>query len=238
MLPVYSLLLDAAPKAASKMPEINIMPERVNIGGFEIGVSVFVGWGITILLLIALFLLNKRTKSFTERPKGLQRYMELIVGGIYSWSKGKVGEQADRVAPVVLTLMAYVAAATLIEMFGFPPATDDLSCTLALGLSTFILVNITALRALGLKQRLKRMASPNAMVFPIKLLTDCVAPFSMALRLFANVLVGGIVMKLVYAVVPVVLPAILSAYFNIIEAAIQTFVFGLLSLNYINEAIE
>ena len=60
----------------------------------------------------------------------------------------------------------------------------------------------------------------------------------MALRLFANVLVGSIIMKLVYAAIPVVLPAALSVYFNLIHVAIQTFVFGLLTLNYTMEATE
>ena len=76
------------------------------------------------------------------------------------------------------------------------------------------------------------------MVLPIRVLTDCVAPVSMALRLFANVLVGGVIMKLVYAAMPFVLPAALSVYFNLIHAAIQTYVFGLLTLTYVSEATE
>ena len=45
-------------------------------------------------------------------------------------------------------------------------------------------------------------------------------------------------MKLIYMVVPIVLPAALGAYFNILHVAIQTFVFGLLPLLYISEATE
>lgn len=99
-------------------------------------------------------------------------------------------------------------------------------------------MNVTALKEFGLRVRIKRMASPIFIVMPIRVLTDCVAPISMALRLFANVLVGSIIMKLVYAAIPVVLPAALSVYFNLIHVAIQTFVFGLLTLNYTMEATE
>ena len=73
---------------------------------------------------------------------------------------------------------------------------------------------------------------------PIKMITDLVAPFSMGIRLFANVMVGGVVMQLVYMAVPVILPAAVSAYFNVIHVMIQTFVFGLLSLIYTSEAVE
>ena len=220
------------------MPDIDIAPSRVHLWGAEIGASVIVGWAVTAVLVILLLCLRGRIRRFTDKPKGLQNFLELIVESVYNFAKGKVGHNADFVAPVVLTLMSYVAAATLVELFGLPPATEDFSCTLGLGLVAFTLVNVTALREFGLLQRVKRLASPNPMVLPIRVLTDCVAPVSMALRLFANVLVGGIIMRLIYNALPFVLPAVLSVYFNLIHVAIQTFVFGLLTLNYISEATE
>ena len=45
-------------------------------------------------------------------------------------------------------------------------------------------------------------------------------------------------MQLIYAVVPIVLPAVIASYFNLLHVMIQTFVFGLLSLTYISEAVE
>lgn len=223
------------------MPEIDIMPHRIHLFGFEIGVSVVMGWFVVLLLIILSLVIYASVKKFKDRPTGFQNIVELVVESVYNFSKGRVGHAADYVAPVVLTLMTFVAAATLVELFGLPPATEDLSCTLALGLVTFATVNIAALRELGLKERIKRMATPlsvSFLVLPIRVLIDCVAPVSMALRLFANVLVGGIIMKLVYSAIPLVVPAALSVYFNLIHVAIQTFVFGLLTLNYTMEAIE
>ena len=75
-------------------------------------------------------------------------------------------------------------------------------------------------------------------MFPIKVMTDMIAPVSMGIRLFSNVLVGGVIMQLIYAVVPIVLPAVIASYFNLLHVMIQTFVFGLLSLTYISEAVE
>ena len=98
-------------------------------------------------------------------------------------------------------------------------------------------VNIVAIRYKGLKGRFKLLTEPSPVVFPIKILTDLIAPCSMAIRLFANVLVGGVIMQLVYMAIPYVVPAAISAYFNVIHVMIQTFVFGLLSLTYIGEAL-
>jgi F-type H+-transporting ATPase subunit a len=238
---VYGLLAAGAEHGSSGgggLPQINIMPHRVAFFGMEVGVSVIIGWLVTLLLLVVILCLRGTIRRFQEKPKGLQNLLEMMVEGVYKFSRGRVGHNADFVAPVVLTLMTYVATATLVELFGLPPATEDLSCTLALGLVTFMLVNITAVKEFGVKVRLKRLASPNILVGGIKMMTDCVAPISMALRLFANVLVGGIIMKLIYAVLPLVVPAVLSVYFNLIHVAIQTFVFGMLTLNYISEATE
>lgn len=220
------------------MPEISIMPHRVHLFGVEIGASVIVGWTVTALLLGIVLCLRGRVKRFTDQPKGLQNFLELIVESLHKFAVGKVGHNADFAGPMLLTLMSYIVLATLVEMFGVPPATEDLSCTLALGLTVFLLVNVAAFHEFGFANRLKRLTQPNLLVMVIRMITDCVAPVSMALRLFANVLAAGVLMKLIYAAIPYVLPAALSVYFNLIHVAIQTYVFGLLTLTYISEATE
>jgi len=220
------------------MPEISITPHHIAFFGFEVGASVVMGSFVVLLLVILCVLINLRVRRFQEKPTGIQNLIELAVESVYQFSKGKVGHNADFCAPMVLTLMTFIATATLVELFGLPPATEDLSCTLALGFTTFLLVNVTALREFGLLRRIRRMASPAFFVLPIRMMTDLVAPVSMALRLFINVMVGGIVMKLIYSAIPLVLPAAVSVYFNLIHVAIQTFVFGLLTLNYTMEATE
>lgn len=95
---------------------------------------------------------------------------------LYNFAKGHVGDCAEFAAPFALTFMCYVFFTTFIEIFGLPPATEDLNCTIALGLCSFIMVNFTALKFRGLRGRLKNLASPSAVVFPIKVLTDCIAP--------------------------------------------------------------
>ncbi len=220
------------------MPEIHIEPHRIDFFGMQVGVSVVMGWLVVLLLVALCAFIRFRVRRFKDQPKGFQNLVETIVDGVYTFSKGKVGHNADFCAPMVLTLMTFVAAATLVELFGLPPATEDFSCTLALGLFAFMLMNVTAIREFGPWKRVKRLASPVFFVLPIRVMTDCIAPVSMALRLFINVLVGGIIMKLIYSAIPLVFPAVLSVYFNLIHVAIQTFVFGLLTLNNTMEATE
>ena len=76
---------------------------------------------------------------------------------------------------------------------------------------------------------------------PINLISDIAVPISLSLRLFANVLSGTIVMALVYGLlskVAIIWPAVLHVYFDLFSGAIQTYVFCMLSMTYVTQAID
>lgn len=221
------------------MLEVSLEQKSFFIGGFNVGQSVVTAWCVLGVLLTSLLLIRFTViRRMKEKPAGLQNFLELAVDGIYRWSEGKLGEAGTFVAPVIMTLMTYVFSVTVVELFGFSPATEDINCTLAVGLCTFVLVNVTGLKVRGFKGRIHGLCSPSIAVLPIRIITDCIAPCSIAIRLFANIMVGGIIMQLIYAVVPIALPAVIASYFNILHVGIQTFVLGLLSLIYVSEAVE
>ncbi|HNW85811.1 MAG TPA: FoF1 ATP synthase subunit a [Candidatus Limiplasma sp.] len=222
------------------MLEVSLFPTPCYVFGVNVGLSVVMSWCIMGLLLTGLvlihFLVVRRMKPV---PTGAQNVVELIVDGMHRWAEGKIGHAADFVAPVSMTLMTYVFFNTIVELFGLPPATEDINCTFAMGLCTFITVNVSGLKFRGgVRGRIKGLCNPSAIVMPIRILTDFIAPCSIAIRLFANIMVGGIIMQLIYAVVPIILPAVVASYFNVLHVGIQTFVLGLLTLVYVSEAIE
>ncbi len=221
------------------MLEVSLEQKPFEVLGVNVGLSVVTAWCVLAVLLIVLvlihFLVVRRMK---DSPKGIQNVLELAVEGVYRWSEGKVGEAGPFVAPVVTTLMVYVFCVTVIELFGIAPATEDINCTFALGICTFALVNVTGLKFRGIKGRIHGLCTPSPVVMPIRIITDLIAPCSIAIRLFANIMVGGIIMQLIYSVMPVILPAAVAAYFNLLHVGIQTFVLGLLSLVYVSEAVE
>lgn len=219
--------------------EVNIKPVPFEIFGVDVGQSVVIAWGVLAVVIVLLALANLYIrKRFSEKPKGLQMVLEMIVGGLENWAKGYVGESASFLAPMTLTLMVYVFSESIIELFGLPAVTGDINCALALGLTCFITVNVTGIKARGLGGRLAGLCHPKAFMLPIRLLTDLITPFSMAIRLFSNILVGTVIMEMIYNLVPIVLPAAFSSFFTVFEIGIQVFVIGLLSLVYTSEAVE
>ncbi len=183
--------------------EVNIKPKPFDVFGINVGESVVIAWGalavVALLLVAANHFIRRR---FSEKPGGLQMVLEMMISGLDNWAKSYVGESASFIAPVTLTLMVYVFAGSMVELFGFPAATGDINCALALGLTCFIAVNVTGLRFKGLGGRIASMCHPSAVVFPIRVLTDLITPFSMAIRLYANILVGAVIMELIYGILP------------------------------------
>jgi F-type H+-transporting ATPase subunit a len=219
--------------------DVNIYPVSFEVFGVNVGLSVVVAWCVLAVVIGLLVLANLYIRRrFSERPKGLQNVLEMVVSGLEKWAKDYVGDCAPLIAPITLTLMIYVFSTSIIELFGLPPATSDFNCTLGLGISCFLAVNVTGVRYRGLWGRAKRLFRPNPAVTPIRLLTDLITPFSMGIRLFANILVGSVIMEMIYSIAPVVLPAAFSSFFTVAEIGIQVFVFGLLSLIYTSEAVE
>lgn len=222
------------------MLNVTLYPTPCYVFGVNVGLSVVIAWCVMALVLTGLLLLNFLVvRKMKPTPTGAQNYVELAVDGVYRWAAGKVGHAADFVAPVSMSLMTYVFFNSIIELFGLPPATKDLNCTFAVGLCVFITVNVSGFKFRGgLRGRIQGLCNPSAIVMPIRILTDFIAPCSIAIRLFANIMVGGIIMDLIYMVVPIILPAVVASYFNVLHVGIQTFVVGLLSLIYVSEAIE
>ena len=75
---------------------------------------------------------------------------------------------------------------------------------------------------------------------PINLISTIAVPISLSLRLFANVLSGTVMMALVYGLLKyfaLIWPAALHVYFDLFSGAIQTYVFCMLTMTYIDNEI-
>ena len=79
---------------------------------------------------------------------------------------------------------------------------------------------------------------PLPLLFPINLIGEIAAPFSISLRLFGNVLSGTVIMGLIYGLLYKIAwawPGFLHIYFDVFSGAIQAYVFCMLTMVYIND---
>lgn len=201
---------------------------------------------IVMLVLIGFaFAANRKIKHATEVPDAFQNIVELIVEKLDGMIDGVMGKNASKFVNYISTIFVFILISNISGLFGLRPPTADYGTTLALGLITFFLIHINQFRYQKPKQIWAGMCSPLPpwlpIWFPINVISEIAVPISLSLRLFANVLSGTVMLALVYgllAKIAVIWPAFLHIYFDLFSGAIQTYVFCMLTMTYVNQAIS
>lgn len=126
--------------------------------------------------------------------------------------------------------------------------TTDVSTTLALGIISFVYVQVYAIKTGGLKEYVKEFFAPFFLLFPLNVISELAKIVSISFRLFGNIFGGSIISRLwtsaIGGKVLLELLGILSglnilifAFFVIFEGFIQAFVFSMLTLTYLSMAL-
>jgi F-type H+-transporting ATPase subunit a len=228
-------------KGGQKVENLSVsMPDFILpiFGGLKLTMSVPIAWSISAIIIIFAIVARIAVSRFTEIPKPFQNLLELIVETAEKASFSKLDRHGKGIAPYILLLGLFIGVNTLYELLGIKPAISSLSTTFAMALISFFWINYLALRAKGLRGRVKSFFQPVAIMAPIKVVTDLAIPVSLACRLFGNVTAGIIIMGLIYPVIPIFVPAIMSAYFNLFHMGIQAYIFITLTLTFAQENTE
>ena len=206
------------------------------IGGIGISESVVVTWIIMAVVFIACLLLTRNLK--VENPGRGQLMLEYAVTWVQDLCRGIIGEEGRQYASYLASVLIYLGIANLIGILGFKPPTKDLNVTAALAVMSIVLIQYAGIRQKGAKGWLKSFAEPVAIVAPINILELVIKPLSLCMRLFGNVLGAFVIMKLIESILPVFLPVVFSAYFDLFDGLIQAYVFVFLTGLFIKEAME
>ncbi|MCD7738529.1 MAG: F0F1 ATP synthase subunit A [Lachnospiraceae bacterium] len=196
---------------------------------------------IVMLVLIGFaFVVNRRMKRAEEIPRGLQNAAEMIVEMLDGMVKGSMGRHARGFLNYIGTVFIFILICNISGLFGLRPPTADYGVTLPLGILTFILIHANKIRYRGMKGVVNDLCDPWPFWAPINIISDIAVPISLSLRLFANVLSGTCMLALVYGLLSffaLIWPAALHVYFDLFSGAIQTYVFCMLTMTYISNAI-
>src|SRR5438067_12856034 len=194
-----------------------------------------------ILTLVLIWIFTGKVSEY--EPGHGQQTLEVGVLAVRSMLEDIVWPHGLQYFPVVMTFAVLILISNLMGMFPlFMSPTSATSVTFALGLSSFIYYNYIGIRENGLFGHLKHFAGPiwwiAPLIFSIELISNLIRPFTLGIRLFANMFADEKVLDTIahlapgitYWIVPVVLMPL-----SLFVAFIQTFVFVLLSQLYISE---
>jgi len=205
-------------------------------GGIPVYESVVVTWIIIAAVLLVCLIITRNLS--VEHPGKGQLALESFVEWLYRFFGETIGENGKRYVPYLVAVLIYIAISNLIGIIGFKPPTKDMNVTIALSLMSIILIEASGVIAKGAKGFLHSFAEPMAIITPINILEVFIRPLSLCMRLFGNVLGSFVIMELLKLVVPVVLPALASLYFDIFDGLIQAYVFVFLTSLFIKESVD
>lgn len=159
-----------------------------------------------------------------------------------------IGDHGARHFPVVATFGVLILVSNLLGQFPlFMSPTASVNVTFALGISSFVYYNYVGISENGLWGHIKHFAGPKlpalmipitGLIFMIELISSSIRPFTLGVRLFANMYsdeqvflqITNLAPPFTHFLVPLVLTGL-----GVFVALVQAFVFTLLSMIYIGE---
>src|SRR6185437_13947807 len=185
--------------------------------------------------------LYMRARAQTGVPSKLQLIFELIVDSVNKQVEESMGiAVAPYVVPMAVTLFLYILLCNWIGLIPsghpehLPAPTADINLALAMAFVVIIPMHIMSIRRRRVKHYIKHFFQPYPIMFPINLIEEFVKPFTLALRLFGN-LISGAIMVALLALLPAFALWLPQGAWKIIDAAvgvIQAFIFALLTILY------
>ncbi len=217
------------------------------IGNYQVHCQVLLtSWLVFTLIVVLALLGNSNLKR--NAPEGLQNLTEYITEFIRDLAKTQIGEEEYiNWVPFLGTIFLFIFVSNwsgallpwrLLELPNGELAapTNDINTTVALALLTSIAYFYAGLRKKGIGY-FRRYIEPAAFLLPINILEDFTKPLSLSFRLFGNILADELVVGVLIALVPLVVPIPLMLL-GLFTSAIQALVFATLAGAYIGESLE
>ena len=212
---------------------------------------------LTVGLISAYLIFSTAGRSLV--PGRAQALSEMLYEFVANMVRSAAGTEGMKFFPFVFSLFMFVLVANLFGMFPyFFTVTSHIVVTFALAMLVFVVVIAYGFYRNGLKF-LKLFVPAGVpgyvlpIVVPIEIVSFLSRPISLSVRLFANILAGHITLKVfagfvvtlsglgwlgfLGASLPLVMTVALTAL-EFLVAALQAYVFAVLTSMYINDAIH
>ena len=197
-------------------------------------------WIVMALLIVVALFARRAINNFnhTEAPTGKQNLIELMVETFAGFASTSLGS-ARKYGGWYFGVFVFVLASNLSGLLGLRPPTADLSTTLVISSTTFLIVQYVAFKT-DAKGYLKGLFEPAIPFVILNVIGEFAIVASLALRLFGSILAGMIIVSIVLYLIPWWLgigpiTAALHFYFDVFAGAIQAFIITLLSMLFISQ---
>ena len=200
-----------------------VFPEvAFTVMGIPVRDTVVSTW-VMMALIVALIALIRQLK-----PTAL----EMVVDFLADFISQIMRRPSDPFLPLVGSLALFIGTANVIGLVPFLKSpTSDINTPIALALVVFVAVHVYGVRIMGLGPYLKSLASP-IFLLPLELISQVSRTISLSIRLFGNVVSAEIIIAILFALAPLIVPLPLQG-FSIFTGLLQAYIFAALAAVYI-----
>ncbi|MBI5807406.1 MAG: F0F1 ATP synthase subunit A [Ignavibacteriales bacterium] len=242
--------IDLSPFGIIHLPEIHLF-------GFDISLTkhVVFMW-IAMLILIVTFRFVAKSYKKSLIPKGVTNLTETLILFVRDdIAKPTIGKGYEKFLPYLLTVFFFILTCNFLGLLPYgSTATGNISVTATLATISFFVIQIGGIWKNGFFGYFKGLLPHGIptwlipIMFVVELLGLFTKPFALAIRLFANMTAGHIVILALlglifilhtYIVVPVSIAFALFIFLlEILVALIQAYIFTMLSSLFIGMAVH
>ena len=209
-------------------------------------------WHLSYSLLSALALLligvlagrALKAKKASHIPEGrfnLKGFFEIFVEQIDKLSGSIIGPEGRKFLPLFCFFFLFIWIQNLLGLVpGFLPPSQNINCTMALGVFSFTAYNYYGFKEHGWAY-LKQFLGPVLFLAPlfvcIEVLSHVFRAASLGVRLFGNMMGDHTIISIFLEMTPLFIPVIFY-FLGLFVCTLQAFVFTILSMVYVSLSIS
>jgi len=196
---------------------------------------------VLVILILMISAAVLRARLSVDRPGTFQLTIEAVHNFLAEQARDIVGHGYEKFVPWFCTLFIFILISNLLgvipsfespTMYHFVPA--------GFALATFLYYNGFGIKTHGFFGYLKELAGPMWwlawFMLPLELISHCIRPVSLTIRLYANMFAGEKVTMAFLGMVPYVVPVAVMAL-HVFVSFLQAFIFTVLTIAYVGGAV-
>ncbi|MDA0902043.1 MAG: F0F1 ATP synthase subunit A [Proteobacteria bacterium] len=227
-----------------------ISDSNLELAGFDVGFTNSALYMVLATAVAIIFMLYATRKKSTK-PDRLQIVAESVYSFVFNMVESSIGKEGLKFFPLVFCLFIFIL---LCNVLGITPysftATSHITITFGLAMIAFTTVTIFAIARNGLFGFF-HMFLPSGVpwwmapvIFLIEFFSFLIRPITLSVRLFANMVAGHVLLKVVagfiislgiiFGVAPMLFAVIMTG-FELFVAVLQSYIFAILVCAYLGE---
>lgn len=206
-------------------------------GLITINLTIVTTWALMLILVVGSALITRKLKTGI-RISRWQCVLEILVTGINNQMKEIGLNKPEQYIGFIGTLFLFIVTANIcIILPWYEPPTGSLSTTVALAICVFIAVPFFGIEKTGMLNYLKSYIKPTVIMLPFNLISEITRTLALAVRLFGNIMSGGMIVAILISITPLIFPIVMKAL-GLLTGMVQAYIFSILATVYIAAVVQ